>query len=266
MAGQGDRLMGVYCEVRDRVLWATLDRPDSQNGIDESVLAGLDAALDAVDDDEALRAMVVTGAGAVFSVGLDLALLDRAFADLDYFEDVVARLGALLQRVERAPVPVVAAVNGLARAGAFELVLACDLVVVAREARLADHHLSSGVVPGAGATVRLPGRIGAARAREVLLTSRWLSADDAVDLGLAVAAVPRSELDSRVDTLLEPLRRSSRDALRTVKAQLAATAGLPLEAALAVEREAFGRYLRDVPTSREGYLAYKERRTPSWAL
>lgn len=257
--------MTVHLEVRDRIAYAVLDRPDAQNGIEETMLDGLEAALSAVDADRSVRALIVTGTGPVFSVGLDLALLDRAFTDLDLFESFVARLGRVLRRIEELPVPVVAAVNGLARAGAFELVLACDLVLVADEARLADHHLASGVVPGAGASVRLPRLVGPMRARELLYTSRWLSAADAVQWGLALRAVPRAHLDAAVEELFAPLRTLSRDALSAVKAQLLAAQGVADGPALDGERAAFGRYLREVPSSREGYLAYKERRSPSWA-
>src|SRR5687768_9972362 len=100
---------------RGRVVVGTLDG-GGVNSLDESALAGLDGLLDRVRDDGDVRALVLTGAGSTFCVGLDLDLLGRAFDDSDYFLDVVTRYHAILQRIETLPVPVVAAVNGTTRA------------------------------------------------------------------------------------------------------------------------------------------------------
>ena len=252
-------------DVRDRIAYLTLDRPDALNGIDEGMLEALPRALAAVRDDPSVKALVITGAGDAFCVGLDIGLLGRAFSDTDYFVDVVQRLKAILLDLEALPVPTIAAVNGLARAGGFELMLACDMAVVADEAKIGDTHLSFGVVPGGGATVRAPQRLGKQRARELIFSGRWLSGAQAASMGLALRSVPRASLSEAVEAVVEPLRGWSRECLAATKAALNAAEAAPSHlAALDAELEAFERYLREVPTASEGYRAYVEERKPVW--
>jgi enoyl-CoA hydratase/carnithine racemase len=256
--------VSVRLEFADHAAYVTLDRPHALNAIDEEVLSGLADALRAVVHDESVKALVITGAGDAFCVGLDIDLLHRAFADLAYFGDVVERLKRVLLSIETSPVPVIAAVNGLARAGGFELILACDLAIVADDARIGDTHLAFGIVPGGGATVRAPRKLGPQRARELIFTGRWMDGREAVQSGLALRSVPRTALDDAVEEVIARLRPLSRLCLAATKAAMREASDVPLERALDVELEHFMRYLEDVPTAREGYLAYVEKRRPRW--
>lgn len=256
--------MSVEYEVRDRVGYATFNRPGALNAIDEEVLADLAALLPRVAGDPSVKALVFSGAGDVFSVGLDLGLLEMAFADSDYFRDVLERLKRALLGVEALPVPVIAAVNGLARAGGFELMLACDLVLMADEARIGDTHLAFGILPGGGASQRLPRLIGRQRARELILTGRWIMGPEAAAMGLALKSVPRRELAAAVEDLVQRFRRLSRPCLGATKAAMAEGSALPLEQGLELEIDRFIRYLDSEPTSREGFRASVERRDPVW--
>lgn len=251
--------------VDGRVAWIRFTRPERLNSITEDVLSDLEAALGAATAAEQVRAAVLTGSGRAFSVGLDLDLLDRAFREPDYLDGVITRLGALLRTIERLPVPVVAAVNGLARAGGFELMLACDLVVISEEARIGDVHTPFGVIPAGGATVRLPRVVGVQRAREILLTGRWLTAQEAVELGLALHAVPAAELTAAAAELAARLTDKPRECLGALKRQLVETADLPAEAALAAERRVFLEYVTPPGSAaQEGFRAARERREPAW--
>lgn len=252
--------------IDGRIAWVRFTRPDRLNSISEGVLADLDDALDRVSENPGVRALVITGAGKAFSVGLDMDLLDRAFAEPEYFESVITRFGALCLKLERLPVTSIAAVNGLARAGGFELLLACDLVVVSEEARIGDVHTVHGVIPAGGSTVRLPKAVGAQRAREIFLTGRWLDPKEAVQIGLATRAVPAASLESAVTELAGGLIDKSRDCLAAVKRQLVAVDGLPIELALAEERREFLAYVCPPDSdAQEGYRSSKERRAPEWA-
>lgn len=243
----------------------TLSRPDALNAIDEEVLTTLPTVLQDIAADTTCKVLVITGAGdRAFSVGLDLDLLGRAFADHEYFADVVHRFKRILLDIERLPVPVVAAVNGLARAGGFELLLACDLVVVAEDAKVGDTHVAFGIVPGGGASQRLPRRVGRQAAAEILLTGRWLTGPECVDVGLALRSAPRARLTESVEDLVGPMRSLSRAALTGTKRCIVDGAGLPIEQAVEVELEHFVRHLRDEPTADEGYRAYVEGRAPAW--
>lgn len=233
------------------------------NALDEEALAGLEAAVDSVERDATVRALVITGAGRTFCVGLDLDLLGAAFANHDYFTRVLRRVHALFLRIERLDVPVVAAVNGTTRAGGLELLLACDFAVVADSARVADHHMHFGVPPGGGATQRLIRKIGSQRARELILTGRWLVGSEVTDYGLAVRTVPAKELMRAVTDLVTPMARLPRAALRAAKSAMVEGDGLPMEQAIEVELAAFQRFLAG-PGSDEGYRAFVEDRPPAW--
>lgn len=254
----------VLYEPRDRIGYLTLNRPDALNAIDEVVLETFPKILETAVSDQSIKALVISGAADVFCVGLDIELLGRAFEDLNYFRDVLGRFNKLLLQVEAAPLPVIAAVNGLARAGGFELILACDLAIAADEARIGDTHLAFGIVPGGGATQRAPRRIGHQLARDLIFTGRWMKGTEAAESGLALKSVPRSDLDSAVEELAERLRPLSRPCLARTKLVMNAGADLPLAEGLDLELEHFIRFLEEEPTSREGYLAYVERREPSW--
>lgn len=253
----------VRVEVRDRVAVATLDRPDARNALDEAVVGGLEQLVADVRADRSLRALVVTGAGDAFSIGMDLAVLGRAFDDPAYFRAFLERLNAVLIAVEELDLPVIAAVNGLTRAGGFELLLAADLVVVADEARIADDHVRFGVLPGGGASWRAPRKLGDQRARELLLTGRWLTGPEAAAAGLALRSVPLTELPAAVEALVGPLRRRSRAALGATKAAMRRAEGLPARAAVAAEIDVFAEHLGH-PDAREGFDAYRAGRDPVW--
>lgn len=257
-------MSAVHSAERDRVLWLTLDRPRALNAVNEEVLDGLEVALRMVEAREDLRALVVAGAGDAFSVGMDLECLDRGFSDHAWFRAFLERFHSLLLRLERLPVPSVAAVNGLTRAGGFEILLACDLALCAHEARIADNHTQFGVIPGAGATQRAPRRLGMQRARELILTARWLDGAEAERLGLVLRSVPRAELDGAVEELVGHFRDKSRDCLAAAKAAINGGDGLSIEAGIQVELKEFFRYLESSPDASEGFRAYREHRQPRW--
>ena len=158
--------------VRDRVAYVTFTTPERLNSITEQRMADLEAVVAAVRSDESLRALVLTGSGRAFCVGLDLGLLKQAFQDIAFFERQVRRLNAVLLDLEALPVATIAAVNGFARAGGFEIALACDLMLIADEAQIGDNHTHVGVMPGGGSTQRLPRRIGEQRAQELIWSAR----------------------------------------------------------------------------------------------
>ncbi|XRQ09577.1 enoyl-CoA hydratase/isomerase family protein [Actinomadura welshii] len=253
-------------EVADRVARITFTRPESMNSLTPRVFDELEAAIDAAEADPGVRVLVIGGTGRAFSVGLDLALLDEAFADPAVWERIAKRLAALTLRLESLPMPVIAAVNGLARAGGFELLLACDLVLIADSARIADAHAEFGVIPAGGSTARLPRIVGRQRAREIFLTGRWIPAAEAVELGIALKSVPTAELDAAVTELAGRLARQSRACMAAMKRQFAAVEGLPLSEAVVPEIEEFVSYTTPPDSDgQEGFRAYRENRPPTWA-
>jgi enoyl-CoA hydratase/carnithine racemase len=250
-------------EIRDRALWWEL--PDIS--LTPGLLDHLEAALDQVSTDLSLRALVITGPqeefDSIFSVGMNIDFLGECFADPPgVFIPFVTRYHALLHRIEELPVPIVAAVNGLARAGGFELLLACDFVFIATEAKIGDHHLASGLPPGAGAAIRAQRTMGTQRAKEVLFTASWLTSEEAVASGIALRAVPRAQLHHEISEFIKKLLPTSRSAIAATK--LALIQAEPTRDGCAAELALFADFVTNDPLASEGYRSWIEKRKPSW--
>jgi enoyl-CoA hydratase/carnithine racemase len=242
----------------------TFATPDRLNAISERRLAELEAVLTLAESDETMRALILTGEGErAFCVGLDLDLLDRAFADLDLFQTVVTRVSRIIARLEALPIPTLAAINGLTRAGGFEFSLGCDFVIMADEAVFGDAHTDSGVLPAA-VTTRLKRKIGDQKAKALIWSARYLSAAEAVEHGLAIMSVPRERLIIEAKAFICTLIDKPRAVIAASKLVLQTTADMRLDEAVAFELATFKRYMRDEPYGREGYMAFREKRPPSW--
>jgi enoyl-CoA hydratase/carnithine racemase len=248
---------------RNNVVWITLSNPPlnsfTENEIDQLVETVQDIA-----QDSSVRAVVVTGDGNAFSVGLDLGLLGKGFENPEYFATQLQRFGSALSLLESLEVPTIAAVNGVARAGGFELLLCCDLVIAANEAKIGDTHLVSGLPPGGGATARLPRRVGHQVALELLFTGRWLSGAEAASTGLVLRAVPRADLGDTVASLVDNLASLSRPALAATKRVLRESSGASLQDALEIEMKHFMEFVSSEASASEGYRAFVENRAPVW--
>lgn len=184
----------VLVEARDDVLVITLNRPRAKNAVDNALARGLADALDRLDAEDDLRVGVLTGAGGTFCAGMDL----KAFlhGEVPFVEG--RGFGGLTQRPPRKPL--VAAVEGWAVAGGFELVLACDLVVAAETAHLGVPEVKRALVAAAGAALLLPQRVPQAIALEMLLTGEPITAQRAAELGLVNRVVPEGgALDAAIE-------------------------------------------------------------------
>lgn len=254
----------ITYEVNERVAYVTFNTPKSLNSITEQRLEDLEKAVAAVREDQNVRALVITGNGRAFCVGLDLDFLKRAFYDIQLFERTIRRLGKILLDFEDLPVPVIAAVNGLARAGGFEIALAADLMLIAEEAQIGDHHTHVGVMPGGACLHRLRERVGEQRAKDIVWNARWLNGKEAVACGLALQTVPLAELPAAIEELVKDLRHRPRECLGAIKSMLHAGRYADRKAAAEMEIQNFTRYMGTLPFGREGYEASLQNRNPSW--
>ena len=171
-----------------------LNRPEQLNPIDDEVLDRFDEHLDAVDADGSIRVLFVTGNGRAFSAGGDLKKYVELQQDPVGFPEFVGHLHHSFGRLRALRVPVVALVNGVTAAGGLELILNCDFAFVAASAKIGDGHLNFGQMGGGGVLTLLPRAIGKARAMELMMSGRLLSATEAVEWGLASRCVPDHEL------------------------------------------------------------------------
>src|SRR5215212_9833784 len=170
------------------VVW--LDRPEVLNALDYATLGELIDALEALDVDPAVRCIVITGAGdRAFAAGADI----KEMADATPVTMSVANNFARWERLKRVRVPLIAAVRGFALGGGCELAMACDMVVAADDATFGQPEIKLGIMPGAGGTQRLTRALGKAKAMEMVLTGRNLSASEAEAHGLVTRLVAREE-------------------------------------------------------------------------
>ncbi len=244
----------------------TFATPERLNAISEARLDELEAVLTDAHADETLRALILTGEGdRAFCVGLDLELLDRAFADLDWFDATVGRVAGIIAKLEALPIPTLAAINGVTRAGGFEFSLGCDFIIVADEAPFGDAHTDSGVLPAA-VTTRLKRKVGDQKAKALMWSARFLKGQEAVDYGLAIKSVPRARLLEESRAFLNTLIDKPRAVIAASKAVLQQGEDLTLADAVALELKTFSTYNRTQPYGREGYTAFREKRPPSWKV
>lgn len=237
----------------------TLDRPDQLNAINVELGVALERALRTVGSDSAVNVIVIRGAGGNFCAGGDFAEVERLRADGP------AALRTLFTAFRRAcdaiaciDVPVVAAVDGVAAAGGFELMQAADVVLVSENARIADNHIRFGMIPGGGSTQRLPRLIGEQRAMGLLLSGERLSGADAVRLGLAYRSFAPSEFDAATDRFVATMAGRERSALVAIKRLVVSGRQKPLAAGLDDELEEVVRHISE-GAGRNGASAFSER-------
>jgi enoyl-CoA hydratase/carnithine racemase len=252
--------------VSDRVAFATFSLPDQRNSLTEQTLDDVNDVVARVQQDTSVRTLVLRGQGDSFSVGIDTAVMAKLYADLEYYEHVLTRVAATGLSLEALDVPVIAAVNGDASEVGFDLALACDMIVIANEARIGDGRINHGRVPGGGATVRLPRAVGTTHAREILFSGRMLTGAQAAAIGLALRSVPAAELDAAVAELASSFTDKSRHALATLKRQINGSLGLDTPTAIEHERSEIIKHVSDPHSDAlEGLRAEQEGRPPNWA-
>ena len=253
----------VTIEKQASVWEITLDRPKA-NAIDMATSQALGNAFLAFRDDPSARVAILTGAGTrFFSAGWDLKEAAVAGKDEDYGLGGFAGLTELFS-LEK---PIIAAINGLAVGGGFEMALACDLIVVAEGAEFFLPEARIGVIPDAGGILRLPRRLPRAIAMEMMLTGKRLSAVDALRFGLINELVPYAELMPAARRLAAKVLAAAPLAAAAIKASLAATEALTVEEGFALLRRggvpAYDR-LRRSDDYFEGARAFAEKRDPVW--
>ena len=252
--------MGVLVrERRDRVEVLRLDRPESRNAMSPELSKAIEQALDDVETDPDVWAVVLTGTGSVFCAGADLKVI--ASGGGIEIETERGGFGGFVQR--DFPKPVIAAVNGHALAGGFELVLACDLVVVAEDATFGLPEVKRGLLAAAGGPIRLAKRVPLATALEIVMTGDPISAARAHELGLVNRVVPADRVLDEALTLAARIGEASPAAVRGARRLVRRSVDLPEPEAWALNRSIMGEIFAS-GDSLEGASAFVEKRPPRW--
>jgi len=250
--------------VRDEgpVRWLTLNRPDVRNALSADLVDALTDELQAAATSSA-RCIALTGAGTVFSAGADLKALE-AMQSASYEENLAdsQRLAALFKTIAIHPMPVVAAVNGHAIAGGAGLAIACDAAYVARGAKLGFTEVRIGFVPAIILNFLLR-TAGEKVLRDLCLTGRLVSGEEAAALGLVNEAVEPEALAARVADFAAEVAKTSPNAVAATKKLFLELRGRPLDDGLALAAEA-NAHARATDDCREGIAAFLQKRKPSW--
>jgi 2-oxoglutaroyl-CoA hydrolase len=240
-----------------RTATITLDVPGKLNRLPLPARGQLAAVFDELGRDDAVRAIVLTGAGEAFTAGGDIA------AFLEASPEELSRLAWNVAAAERCPKPVVARIEGYCLGVGLELALACDFRVCSEDAQLGLPEVGLGMIPGSGGTQRLARLIGLGRAKDVVMRRQRISAQDALAWGLCSEVVAAAELDAGVGRVLADLADLSPLALAMAKRVLNHVYDGPLSVGLELEGLAYG-LLRSTHDFREGVEAFGEKRKPNF--
>lgn len=254
----------VQLAVEDGIATIQIRRPEVMNALNGEALDGIEASLAAATSDPSVSAVVIRGDQKSFSTGIDLAYLDDILRDNRRYFSFVERFNEVLLTIENAPLPTIAVVEGYALAGGLELLLACDFALAGDHAVFGDQHANFGLVPGGGATQRLPRRIGEQRAKELLFTGRRVDAAEAVGIGLVLSSSPPHALDAGVDALTAQLRSKSRAGIAYTKRAVARGRGLPLTEALPHEAHAVAEFFTSSSSPSIGLAAFHAKSAPQF--
>ncbi|MGM9539666.1 enoyl-CoA hydratase/isomerase family protein, partial [Anaerovibrio sp.] len=235
----------------------TLNRPQSLNSMSMELVEGVLEALAKGESSQAVRVMVLTGAGRAFSAGGDLPSLDglHSLAERKAF---ITKVGSMVQAIHAASKPVIAMVNGVAAGAGFNLAIACDLIYAAEGVRFIQSFVNVGLSPDCGGFFYLAKSIGQARAKELMLTAKPLTAEKARDWGLINDVLPAAELTDKVMQVAVTIAAKAPLAVAKTKEGVNKY-GASLEETLAFEAETSA-VLLDTEDFREGVTAFKEKR------
>ncbi len=251
----------VSYEVAQGVGRLTIRRPEALNALNGQTLSEILAVALAAKDDPNLDVFVITGEGRAFVAGADIkAMVDFTSAQANEFS---ALGNAAFSAVAALPCPTIAAVNGFALGGGFELALGCDLIYASDKARLGLPEVSLSVIPGWGGTQRLGRLVGWHVARELVLTGRQVKADEAKALGLVLDVFPIAEFAERIEAIIASIQKNGPLALRAATQALSEGYSVGLSDGLKSEQQAFAG-LFGTADQKEGMSAFIEGRAPNF--
>lgn len=264
---QGERVVSnvMSFELKGAVALLTLNRPEKLNALSNELLRAIVDALDRIELDPAVRAVVITGSGRAFSAGADISAFQHHMrvGPAEAVAHFMRPGHRMTRRVESFPKPVVAAVNGLAFGGGCELVESTHIAFAADTATFSKAEINIGIIPTFGGTQRLPRNVGRKAALELILSGRTFDAAEAARLGLVNRVVPAADLLDAALVLASEL--ATKPPLTLAAALSAVHRGMDasIDDGLAIEEEAFARI---VPThdAQEGVAAFLEKRSPTF--
>ncbi|NVK31965.1 MAG: enoyl-CoA hydratase/isomerase family protein [Gammaproteobacteria bacterium] len=250
----------VLVERHDRVAVLRLNRPKALNALNLETVSALQTQLQALDADESVGCMILTGNDKAFAAGADIKeMVDKSYKDAlrdDFMND--AWVGPSQVRT-----PIIAVVSGYALGGGCELAMMCDFIVASETAQFGQPEIKIGTIPGMGGGQRMARLIGKAKAMEMVLTGRMMGAEEAERSGLVARVFPQDVVWDEAMKIATQIAGLSAPVTRMAKAAVNVALETSLEAGLDYERKLFqGTFALD--DRREGMAAFAEKRAPNW--
>jgi 2-(1,2-epoxy-1,2-dihydrophenyl)acetyl-CoA isomerase len=254
----------VLTDVHESVLTITLNQPARFNALSRAMMVELTTALRAAERDDAVRVMVLTGAGKAFCSGADITEFNAGDEPIDPGEHLRTGLNPLTMRLRSTEKPVLAAINGVAAGAGLSLALACDLRYIAESTRVVVAFVKIGLVPDAGSLYFLPRLIGPGKALEMSWTGDPVGAQEAMQLGLVNQVLPDDQVLAHTQAVAAKLACGPAKTLGLIKRAINQSHELPLERVLEIEANYQTIAARD-PNFAEGVAAFKEKRPPRFS-
>ena len=234
-----------------------INRPEALNALNSAVIAELEMLIGEVEQDADLRGLIISGEGRSFVAGADIGE--------QYPMDVAAgrkwgqRGSAIFRRIEKLEIPTIAAVNGFALGGGCELAMSCDIILASEKAKFGQPEVGLGITPGFSGTQRLPRRIGAAKAKELIFSGKMVSAAEAKEIGLVNAVFPPEELMTGAVAMAQSFAVNAPIAVKYAKACIDRGMQMDIDDGIALENELFAMCFATAD-QKEGMSAFLEKR------
>lgn len=249
----------ITVEKRDRAGLITLDRPKALNALNAALLEELSKALKAFDEDAKIGAIVITGSEKAFAAGADI----KEMQEMDFAEALLTDSHSGWLAIPATRKPIIAAVSGYALGGGCELAMMCDFIIASRSAKFGQPEITLGILPGMGGTQRFARFVGKAKAMDMVLTGRMMSAEEAESCGLVSRIVADSELLEEAISAAQKIADYSLPSVLLAKEAVNRAFETTLEEGLRFERRAFHSTFA-LEDQKEGMTAFLEKRSPSF--
>ncbi|MCI8477905.1 MAG: enoyl-CoA hydratase/isomerase family protein [Oscillospiraceae bacterium] len=251
------------CSIADGIAVFTIDRPEARNAMNAACWEEVNTFFQAVEDMDEVRTVIFTGAGEkVFIAGGDLAVLHKR-SGVENLRPVCKIAQIALQRIEDCNKPVICAINGHAFGGGLETAMVCDIRIAADHAKFALPETSLGIIPGAGGTQRLARIVGIGRAKEMILAGRTLTAQEAVEAGLVMKAVPQDTLLKEAKVVAQKIMERGPVAIAVAKKLINASMDVDRYTGQAMENLG-SCFIYGTKDKYEGTLSFLEKRKPTY--
>jgi enoyl-CoA hydratase len=251
----------IIYEVKENVAWLTFNRPETLNAQNTELRQEVIAALDEARIDDNVHMVVITGAGRAFSAGADITEWPRMYP-MDIIKDFHGAR-SFYSIMRQIPKPVIAMVNGYALGGGCEAVMACDIVIASDKAKFGQPEVKIGIIPGGGGTQVLPRLIGEKRAKELIMTGDFITAQEALQMGMINKVVPAEKLLETTQEMIGKLKAQSPVTLRFCKLAVNKSLEMGLTEGLKSEQDIFALCF-STEDQKEGAKAFLEKRKPNY--